>query len=127
MPTILLALFLTKKDLCPQSWKMMNILIKNPAATIESSKVIQYEYSRLLYIRYHINRYGKTELQICQILFFRSGWLYFITTLSQDLSDSCIISILLFIFSIIKIKNAQTIPSRLRTKIFPESIQCKRE
>ena len=30
-----------KKERCPQSWKMMNILTMNPAAGIDSARVIQ--------------------------------------------------------------------------------------
>ena len=32
-----------KNDPCPQSWKMIKIRTKNPAARIDNAKVSQYE------------------------------------------------------------------------------------
>jgi hypothetical protein len=98
---MLFAFFDTKKDLWPQSWNIMNILTRNPEAKTESNSVKRYEYSRLRYIRYHINTYGITELHICHILLFRSGRLYFIITLSQDLSDSWRAVLLMLLFIIV--------------------------
>jgi hypothetical protein len=77
-PTILLAFFDLKKEPWPQSWKMIKIRTRKPAARIHKGIIYQIDIFRTWTITIQSKIYGTNELMICQILRESFGWLYLV-------------------------------------------------
>ena len=73
-PTTVLAVLDLKKDPWPQSWKMMNSLIKNSEANAHKAKVSGQEIDIVKYIATHKPIKGIPELISCQIAFPSEGF-----------------------------------------------------
>lgn len=73
VPSQALARLDARNDPCVQSWKMMNVRIRKPAAGIASARVRRYETPSVRYITADSARYGATDVATSRALHRGAG------------------------------------------------------